>query len=88
MKRLAHAKRRDANEPEIVRVLRKFGATVVLLDNPVDLLVGYRGKNFLFEVKTENGSLNKKQKQFIEDWKGEAPNVVMSVSETIKVIRQ
>lgn len=50
------AKQRDANEPEIVAALQAVGATVVRLDKPVDLLVGYRGANYLIEVKLPAGS--------------------------------
>lgn len=45
----------DANQPMIVRDLRNAGATVYSLSQMghgcPDLLVGWRGKNFLFEVK-------------------------------------
>lgn len=55
VKRLSHAKTRDANEPPIVQALRQVGADVQLLDHPCDLLVGYRSVNFLLEVKEELG---------------------------------
>ena len=49
------AARIDRNQPEIVDALRKRGASVALLhtahDGIPDLLVGYKGKNFLLEVK-------------------------------------
>ena len=45
----------DANQPEIVQALRKAGATVTPAhaagDGFPDLVVGYRGENFLLEVK-------------------------------------
>lgn len=49
------AKRVDANQSKIVKELRSLGAVVqsiaALGDGVPDLLVGWRGKNFLFEVK-------------------------------------
>jgi hypothetical protein len=51
--RKAYAKARDANEPEIIAALEKIGCMVYCLDMPLDLLVGYRGRNFLIEVKIE-----------------------------------
>lgn len=48
---------RDANEPDIVKGLRGIGAVVELLqgkDIP-DLLVGWRGSNYLIEVKNMEG---------------------------------
>jgi hypothetical protein len=49
------AKKVDKNQPLIVRDLRKAGAMVQSLaeigQGVPDLLVGWQGKNFLFEVK-------------------------------------
>lgn len=51
------AKRRDANEAEIVRALELAGATVTRLDGEgvPDLLVGFQGKSKLLEVKLPHG---------------------------------
>ena len=46
-----YARRRDANERTIIDTLRAHGAVVYQLDSPADLLVGYRQKWFLLEVK-------------------------------------
>ena len=45
------AKRRDQNEAEIVKALRRIGAVVWQLDTPADLLVGHHGQFFTLEVK-------------------------------------
>ena len=66
MKRKSFAKRRDANEPEIVQALVQVGAKIERLD-VVDLLVNFKGKIYLIEVKTENGKLTKKQQQMLDD---------------------
>lgn len=44
----------DSNQPEIVKALRKVGATVLItsqLKNAFDILVGYEGKLFIIEIK-------------------------------------
>jgi hypothetical protein len=68
-------KKRDANEPEIVAALRAVGASVTLLDQPCDLLIGYRGANYLFEVKSLSEAKTHKrrtedQRKRQDEWKG------------------
>ena len=55
------AARRDENESEIVRLLELVGARVWRLTKPFDLLVGFRGRLWLLEVKTEKGKLTREQ---------------------------
>lgn len=49
--------RRDANEPSIVKCLKRYGASVIRLSSKgaPDLLVCYRGRVVLMEVKTAKG---------------------------------
>jgi hypothetical protein len=49
------ARRRDANEPAIVAALQAAGCVVTRLHEPVDLLVGRDGTNYLLEVKLPLG---------------------------------
>lgn len=67
MKRKSYAKKRDANEPEIVDALRKVGCKIVYLDW-VDLLVNYKGKVYLIEVKTKTGKLTSDQEKNFKHW--------------------
>jgi hypothetical protein len=71
---MRRAAKRDIAEPEIVRVLTQCGFSVYRLNQPVDLLVGFRGRNFLVEVKTGNkgygASLNDNQREFNDAWRG------------------
>lgn len=57
--------RTDANQAAIVRDLRKMGASVLILsgvgEGCPDLLVGFRGSNWLFEVKDSNQPPSKKR---------------------------
>ena len=82
---MRHRLRRDANEKEIVQALRDAGAYVVRLHMPVDLLVGYRGTNFLIEVKTEKGRFTKSQRLLLSVWPGQA-YVVWTPEEALAVI--
>jgi hypothetical protein len=69
----------DANQPEIVEALRAAGASVQILaavgGGCPDLLVGYRGHNYLMEVKDDakppsKRGLTDKQKEWIRKWRG------------------
>ena len=51
MKRMRQAARVDANQPDIVKALRKAGAWVQSIGQPFDLLVHYRGRWHVLEVK-------------------------------------
>jgi mevalonate kinase len=68
-----YAVRRDKTEQIIVDALRKAGATVTQISGAGvgDLLVGFRGNNFLIECKTKRGTLTEAQKQFRERWQGQ-----------------
>ena len=84
---------RDANEPSIVSGLRRIGATVEKLDKPVDLLVGFRGVNYLLEVKGELGpkggstgrNLTPDQETFFATWRGQRC-VVRNISDALQAI--
>lgn len=65
-----YAKKRDIAEPEVVRTLRNCGFSVERIDTPVDLIVGFRRKTFLVEVKTGKRGLNANQKTFKAEWRG------------------
>jgi hypothetical protein len=76
---MRYAARIDANQTQIVSALRAVGATVQLLSavgqGCPDLLVGYRGKNILMEIK--DGRKPPSERKLTEDqivwhtsWKG------------------
>lgn len=92
------SKRRDANEATIVAELRDFGCTVTLLDEPCDLLVGYRGLNWLFEVKeaeakpsaslrTQKGKLTPNQERFFRTWRGQVAQI-HNAQEALEIMTQ
>jgi hypothetical protein len=74
----------DANHREIRDGLRAVGATVDE-KGPLDLLVGFRGTNYLLEVKTATGKLRPSQERFLAGWRGQAV-VVRTVDEALKAI--
>jgi hypothetical protein len=91
---MRRAARIDSNQPMIVDGLRAVGATV----QPIhtigrgcpDLLVGYRGRNYLMEVK--DGSLSPSRRYLTEDeedwhrgWNGQV-TVVEDLTEALRVI--
>ena len=85
----------DANQLEIVKALRKIGATVQSLaatgDGVPDLLVGYQGNTYLIEVK--DGSkvpsarkLTPDQEVWHEKWTGGTLGVANSIEEALNII--
>ncbi len=83
------AAKRDVNEAEIVLALQYAGATVVRLSQKgvPDLLVGFNGHNFLFEVKTPKGSPTPDQVTFFETWEGSV-HIVRSTEDALRIISQ
>jgi len=84
----------DANQKAIVAALRKVGATVHSLasvgDGCPDLLVGFRGDNFLLEVKDgdkppSRRRLRDKQKDWHEQWRGRV-SVVENCADALAAI--
>lgn len=71
----------DKNQKEIVEALRRLGASVFILDRPVDLLVGVFGRTGLIEVKMEDGELTSSQKKFLKDWRGAMIPIVRSIED-------
>jgi len=71
----SRAKRTDANQSDIIKALKKVGASVVDLSEVghgcPDLAIGFRKKNYFFEVKTEKGKLNNLQGLWHKYWNGQ-----------------
>jgi Holliday junction resolvase len=84
----------DANQPEIVKVLRQAGATVLSLSNMgsgcPDLLVGFHDANFLMEIKDparkpSEQRLTEGEQDFFDSWVGQKA-VVKTPEEALRVI--
>ena len=79
--RVGQARRRDANEGEIIDALRAVGAHVTPIsgEGAPDLLVRYRRKLYAFEVKTGAGRRTKAQADSL--WP-----IVRSVADALQAI--
>jgi Holliday junction resolvase len=84
------AAKRDKNEPEIIAALLAVGASVSQLSGRglPDLLVGFKGVNYLLEVKNKEsgGKLKPDQVEFIASWQGRPVVVVWNVDDALKAI--
>ena len=68
---MRYAARVDENQAAIVKALRDAGAYVWFIGLPVDLLVGYKDRTLLMEVKTTSKKrLTGLQADFFEKWTG------------------
>lgn len=84
-----YRKKVDLNHSEIVHGLRKIGASVfsthrVGSDFP-DLVVGFRGQNYLIEVKSGKKKPTKSQELFHASWQGKI-YVVHTLDEAISIL--
>ena len=80
--------RTDNNQADIVKALRKVGVEVHIIDEPVDLLCGYRGRWSVMDVKNLEGRGRKKtpaQDKFFECPKGPA-SIVTTPEEAIDFV--
>lgn len=101
---MLRARARDGNEPGIVLALRAVGASVSRLNETgaPDLLVGFRGRTFLLEVKRPlgvrgglperrgheggQGDMTAAQVGWWQTWNGGAPSVVRSIDQALAAI--
>ena len=81
----------DANQAEIVEALRGIGCVVEPLhfvgSGFPDIVVGFRGVNYLFEIKNPEYSckLTKDEQEWHDEWRGQV-HVVRSVEEAIECV--
>jgi hypothetical protein len=87
---MRRAARVDANHAAIVAALRRLGCSVLDLsrvgDGCPDLLVGFRGRNYLMELKYADGILTTDQHRFLRDWRGRPVLLIHSVEEAVAVL--
>lgn len=74
MRRRRHAS--DANQAGIVKWARSVGATVDCIGEPCDLLVGWQGRNLLWEIKPDaKAKLTPMQVKFFASWHGKVERI-------------
>ncbi len=82
----------DANQKAIVKDLRKMvGVSVLTVNEAIDIVVGYRGRNYIFEIKNPKlrpyaRKLKPSTIKFFDTWEGQR-DVVMTVGDILKVLR-
>ena len=85
-------KRVDANQKSIVEALRQFGATVFdtheVGHGYADICVGFKGMNYLFEIKTECGKLTKAEQEFRGSWRGAPIYIIRSIDDAIDILTE
>ena len=59
--------RTDKNQQEIIDALREAGALVFYIKVPFDLLVAYRGRLYLMEVKSGKRGFSRKQAEVCKE---------------------
>ena len=83
--------RKDQNQKAIVEALENVGADTFDLSQVgkglTDILVGFRGVNFLLEIKNpdQNWKFTEKQNEFHRFWRGQKA-VVETVDDALKAI--
>ena len=91
---MRRAARRDSNEGDIIKAMREAGAYVKVINDEglFDLLVSYRGKTLLIEIK--DGSrppsarrLTDAEQKFHDEWPGSDLYIVNSVEEALALLR-
>ena len=82
--------KRDASEPAIVKALEAMGCSVVRVDKPYDLVIGYRGHMWWGEVKTPGTAygrgLNKNQAEFQKTWNGLAILILTEPEQAVRLV--
>jgi hypothetical protein len=90
------AKRRDTNEPAVIDALKSISGLTIIMTDAVDLIIGYKGRNYLIELKAES-SISKKtgkvlesriqesQKTLRKEWRGQYL-ITASLDEILKEI--
>ena len=85
---MRYAKRVDANQEQIVSVLRAAGAYVWIIGLPVDLLVGYKNRTILVEIKsTTKSKFTPLQEDFFANWCGDGLARIDSPEAALRMLK-
>jgi hypothetical protein len=80
--------RRDENEPAIRKAVESLGATwqpLSIAGGP-DAVIGFRGENFLMEVKQPKGKLRASQEAWHGRWRGAAVIVARTPADAVAAL--
>lgn len=90
--------KKDTNQKMIEKDLTGIGASILdtsRLKNCFDLLVGYRGKTYIMEIKnpeyiaksrTAISYLSDGEKKFMDNWRGSTYHIVTTSDEALRII--
>lgn len=91
---MRRAARRDTNEPQIVEAMRACGAHVERINDEgrFDLLVWYRGRTLLLEVKDGTKSpsqraLTPAEQAFHDRWPGDNLHIVENIDDALALLK-
>jgi len=87
-----YKKRVDENQKQLVHTFIALGASVLNLSTVgrgcPDLLIGYKGKSILVEIKRNSKStFTDPQVKFMQEWRGGAVSRIDSVDAAIRLIK-
>ena len=86
-----YVRKTDSNQADIVKAFRKLGCSVQSLhrlgQGLPDLLVGYRGRNHIVEVKGEDGDYTPRQLEWIDKWRARV-YTIRSVEEVCDLVSE
>ena len=83
----------DQNQQQIIDALRSIGCTVQDLSQLgrgcPNVLIGYRGRNFLLEIKSGDRvpKLTPREEQWIRQWDGQV-GVITSIEDALAIVRE
>ncbi|MFA4990576.1 MAG: hypothetical protein WC579_01530 [Candidatus Paceibacterota bacterium] len=80
----------DGNHKYIMNYLKQFGISVADTSKIgfgfPDIVCGYQGKNYLFEIKiSEKSKLNQNEEKFLASWRGQY-HVITTPQEALEII--
>jgi hypothetical protein len=94
MAKVRTAARVDGNHAAIIAGLRQIGVTVLdthQLPNCFDFMAGYRGRDFIFEIKNplqpkSARKLTKGEQAFRDYWRGSTYHIIETLQEAIDIV--
>lgn len=86
---MRRAARVDENQDDIVKAMRAVGASVHVIKEPIDLMVGFRKRTIAMEVKNpdKDWRLTDQQEEFFREFRGEA-YIVENVAQAIAALNK
>ena len=78
--------RRDDNERDIIKALKRVGAQVEQMSRPCDLAVTFRSRHYLIEVDNPESKYRKRKEKQLETLERMRIPLVQTADEALRVI--